>query len=143
MRFLYSILLFSALVRMWGFFNLMNFKRYLFLVDIVFSKLDIAVLHGLLVNLNFLFESFLFGPYKYRSNLNFSKKLMDLSVPLLLMQNIWFYSLEKQSRITFSWPILVHFFSDMLDIELRVLENVRSYLKLGLVIKDIWCAIAR
>ena len=143
MRFLYSILLFSTLVRIWGFFNLINFKRYLFLIDIVFSKLVTAVLHGLLVNLNFLFESFLFGPCKYRSDLNFSKKLLDLSVPLLPMQNIWSQSLEKQSRITFSRPILVYYFSDMIDIELRVLENVRSYLKLGLVIKDIWCAIAR
>ena len=66
----------------------MNFKRYLFLIDTEISKLDIAVFYGLLINLNFLFESFLFGPYKYRSDLNFSNKLMDLSVPLLPMQNI-------------------------------------------------------
>ena len=132
-----SCTVFSALVRWWGCFNLMNFKRYLFLIDTEISKLDIAVFYGLLINLNFLFESFLFGPYKYRSDLNFSNKLMDLSVPLLPMQNIWSQSLEKQSRITFSGPILVHVFSDILDVELRVLKNVRSYLKLGLVIKDI------
>ena len=53
-----EILLFSALVRIWGCFNLMNFKRCLYLINIEFSKLGIAVLHGLLVNLNFLFENF-------------------------------------------------------------------------------------
>ena len=57
MRFLNCMCLFCSLDRMCRSFNIMNFERYLFLIDTEFSKLDIAVaLHGWRVNLNFLID---------------------------------------------------------------------------------------